>query len=90
MSNKTNGAAEEIERENSLVMSWVYFIIFFVFFAAAIYVFSFATLEIVWPFAVSIVLVFLAFFIPMGLMGRSDTGKGVAVPVRPGSHTSGH
>lgn len=66
-------AHRELERENSLGSSIVLFVIAFVLFLGGIYSFSFMTLENVWPCALALVLIGLAFFIPMTFMGRSDS-----------------
>ncbi len=60
-------------RENILV-----FVIMFVMFLVGMYAISFSDGNNVWPFAVCIVLAFLAFFIPQGILGRSDTGADLA------------
>ncbi|NJC21789.1 hypothetical protein BJ994_000865 [Arthrobacter pigmenti] len=47
-------------------------------FLGSIYIMSFGTKENVWPFAISLVLGFLAFWIPQTILGRSDTGGQIA------------
>jgi hypothetical protein len=59
--------------ENILV-----FVIMFAMFLIGLYAISFFDGTNVWPFAVCIVLAFLAFFIPQGILGRSDTGADLA------------
>jgi hypothetical protein len=59
--------------ENILV-----FAIMFVMFLIGMWAISFSDGNNVWPFAVCIVLAFLAFFIPQGILGRSDTGADLA------------
>lgn len=59
--------------ENILV-----FTIMFVMFLVGVWAISFSNGDNVWPFAVCIVLAFLAFFIPQGILGRSDTGADLA------------
>ncbi len=59
--------------ENILV-----FAIMFVLFLLGLWAISFSNGENVWPFAVCIGLAFIAFFIPQGVIGRSDTGADLA------------
>ncbi|MBJ2121135.1 hypothetical protein I6N91_09105 [Arthrobacter sp. MSA 4-2] len=59
--------------ENILV-----FTIMFVLFLVGLWAISFSDGENVWPFAVCIGLAFIAFFIPQGVIGRSDTGADLA------------
>jgi hypothetical protein len=59
--------------ENILV-----FAIMFAMFLVGLWAISFSDGDNVWPFAVCIVLAFLAFFIPQGILGRSDTGADLA------------
>jgi hypothetical protein len=63
----------ELEGENPLGSSVVLFVIAFIFFLGGIYSFSFMTLKNVWPCALALGLIFLAFFIPMTFLGRSDS-----------------
>ena len=63
----------ELGRESSLGSSVVIFIITFAFFLGGIYSFSFMTLQNVWPCALALLLIFLAFFVPMTFIGRSDS-----------------
>ena len=59
--------------ENILVFS-----IMFVLFLLGLWAISFSNGDNVWPFAVCIALAFIAFFIPQGVIGRSDTGADLA------------
>lgn len=66
-------AHRELERENSLGSSIIIFVVAFALFLGSIYSFSFLTLSNVWPCALALGLLFLAFFIPMTFLGRSDS-----------------
>ncbi|MHA7264698.1 hypothetical protein ACX80W_16025 [Arthrobacter sp. TMN-37] len=59
--------------ENILV-----FAVMFVLFLVGLWAISYSNGENVWPFAVCIGLAFIAFFIPQGILGRSDTGADLA------------
>ncbi|WP_018134870.1 hypothetical protein [Acaricomes phytoseiuli] len=60
--------------QNSTAKSLVLFVIFFAFFLGGVYVLSYASLDNIWPFIVSLVLITISFWVPLGIMGRSDTG----------------
>ena len=64
--------------EGRLVENIVVFAIMFVLFAAALWVITFFDQTNVWPFAVCLILAFVAFFVPQGILGRSDTGSDLA------------
>lgn len=59
--------------ENSTVTNVLAFVIVMVLFLAGVFVLQYLTLDSVWPMAVSLILVFLAFWIPQTIMGRSDS-----------------
>ncbi len=54
------------------------FVLMILLFAGAVYSLSFFERTNVWPFAVCLVLFFLAFWIPQTILGRSDTGPQLA------------
>ncbi|MEE2521669.1 hypothetical protein V1639_01715 [Pseudarthrobacter sp. J75] len=68
-----NNTVQTPENENRLVPTVVSFVIMMVLFLASIYVLGFLTLDTIWPMGASLVLVFLAFWIPQTIMGRSDS-----------------
>jgi lipopolysaccharide export LptBFGC system permease protein LptF len=63
------------ERENPLGQSLVLFVVFMVLFLGGIFALSFLTLDNAWPAAIALALVFLAFFVPISVIGRSDSSK---------------
>lgn len=72
----SNGKNTAHSGEGRLVGNLVSFVIFFVLFAAGIYTLGYWTLEVAWwPILVSFALMFLAFAIPMHLMGRADKAE---------------
>ncbi len=68
--------------EGRLLGNLLVFIPLFVIFMACIYVLGFSDGRTAWPFGLSLVLAFLAFFIPQGILGRSDSGPESAAPRR--------
>ncbi|WP_028281480.1 hypothetical protein [Arthrobacter sp. H5] len=60
--------------EGRLLENLVVFTIMMVLFLCSIGVLAFGTLTTVWPWAVCLVLFFLAYWIPQTILGRSDTG----------------
>ena len=64
--------------EGHLVENVVVFAIIFGAFLLGIYLLNWLTLDAVWPMAAIVVIAFLAFFIPQGILGRSDTGYDLA------------
>lgn len=64
--------------EGKLGASIVAFALMFILFAASIYSLTFFERTNVWPFAVCLILFFLAFWIPQTILGRSDTGYRMA------------
>ncbi|MHA7282245.1 hypothetical protein [Arthrobacter sp. TMS2-4] len=64
--------------EGHLVENIVVFAVIFGAFLLGIYLLNWLTLETVWPMAAIVIISFLAFFIPQGIMGRSDTGYNLA------------
>ncbi|WP_434992899.1 hypothetical protein [Arthrobacter sp. Ld5] len=64
--------------EGHLVENVVVFVLIFGAFLLGIYLLNWLTLETVWPMAAIVVISFLAFFIPQGILGRSDTGYDLA------------
>ncbi|WP_285726654.1 hypothetical protein [Psychromicrobium xiongbiense] len=67
-------ASNQPQHENSTVQSAFIFAIFMILFLAGIFCFTWGSLNQVWPFALGLGLIFLAFWIPQTLMGRSDSG----------------
>ena len=72
----SNGKNTAHSGEGRLVGNIVNFAIFFVLFAAGVYTLGYWTLEVAWwPTLVSFALMFLAFAIPMHLMGRAEKAE---------------
>jgi hypothetical protein len=61
-----------------LVGNILVFVIMFGMFLLGLYLVSWLSLDNVWPMAALVVLAFLAFFIPQGILGRADTGYDLA------------
>lgn len=68
-----NNNVQTPENENSMVTKVVSFVIMMVLFLAGVFVLQYLRLDNVWPMGASLVLVFLAFWIPQSIMGRSDS-----------------
>ena len=64
--------------EGHLVENLVVFAVVFGAFLLGIYLLNWLTFDAVWPMAAIVVIAFLAFFIPQGILGRSDTGYDLA------------
>lgn len=64
--------------ENHLVSNILVFAVLFGMFLLGIYLLNFFTPDTWWPMAAIVVLAFLAFFIPQGILGRADTGYNLA------------
>lgn len=72
----SNGKNTAHSGEGRLVGNIINFVIFFAMFAAGVYVLGFWTLEVAWwPTLLGFALMFLAFAIPMHIMGRSDKAE---------------
>lgn len=63
-----------LENENSTAASAVVFVILMAIFLIGLYLVQFLTLTDVWPMAALIGLFALAYFVPMAIMGASDSG----------------
>ncbi|MFC3298660.1 Uncharacterised protein [Arthrobacter agilis] len=61
-----------------LVENIVVFGLIFGAFLLSIYLLNWLTLDTVWPMAVIVVVAFLVFYIPQGILGRADTGYNLA------------
>ena len=61
-----------------LVGNVLVFVIMFGMFLLGMYLLTWLSLDNVWPMAALVVLAFLAFFIPQGILGRADTGYNLA------------
>ncbi len=61
-----------------LVENIVVFAIIFGAFLLGIYLLTWFTPQDIWPMAVIVVIAFLVFFIPQGIIGRADTGYNLA------------
>lgn len=68
-----NNNVQTPENENSMATKVVSFVIMMVLFLAGVFVLQYLRLDNVWPMGASLVLVFLAFWIPQSIMGRSDS-----------------
>ncbi|GAB3538262.1 hypothetical protein GCM10027403_24230 [Arthrobacter tecti] len=64
--------------QGHLIGNILAFVVMLVLFTAAIFSLTFFEKTNVWPFAVCLVLFFLAFWIPQTILGRSDTGGQIA------------
>ncbi|MHA7239300.1 hypothetical protein [Arthrobacter sp. TMS1-12-1] len=64
--------------EGHLIGNIVVFVIIMGAFLLGIYLLNWLTLDAVWPMAAILVLSFLVFFIPQGILGRADTGYNLA------------
>ncbi|WP_082046426.1 hypothetical protein [Arthrobacter sp. L77] len=79
MSHEPTGAKQPSHAgEGHLVENVVVFVLIFGAFLLGIYLLNWLTLDTVWPMAAIVVIAFLAFFIPQGILGRSDTGYNLA------------
>ena len=61
-----------------LVGNILVFVLMFGMLLLGMYLLTWLTLDTVWPMTAIIVLSFLAFFIPQGIIGRADTGHDLA------------
>ncbi|WP_026553025.1 hypothetical protein [Arthrobacter sp. H20] len=64
--------------EGHLASNLITFIIMMALFLGSIFSLTFFVQGNVWAFAVCLVLFFLAYWIPQGILGRSDTGPTLA------------
>lgn len=64
--------------ENHLVSNILVFALMFGMFLLGIYLLTFFSPDTIWPMGAIVVLAFLAFFIPQGIIGRADTGYNLA------------
>jgi uncharacterized membrane protein YgdD (TMEM256/DUF423 family) len=67
------GTIQTPQNENSLVTSIALFVVMIALFLGSVYSLSWLTLDNYWPMAVCLGLFFLAFWIPMTVLGRSDS-----------------
>lgn len=75
----SNGKNTAHSGEGRLVGNIINFVIFFVMFAAGIYTLGYWELDNAWlPTLVGFALMFLAFAIPMHVMGRSDKAEALS------------
>ena len=63
-----------LENDNNLAASAVVFVILMAIFLLGLYLVQFLTLTTWWPMAALIGLFALAYFVPMAIMGASDSG----------------
>ncbi|BBE22158.1 hypothetical protein MN0502_10410 [Arthrobacter sp. MN05-02] len=61
-----------------LVGNIVWFVLIFGAFLLSMYLLTWFTPQDVWPMAVIVVVAFLVFYIPQGILGRADTGFDLA------------
>jgi hypothetical protein len=61
-----------------LVGNILVFVIMFGLFLLGMYLLTWFTADNVWPMAAIVVLAFIAFFVPQGILGRADTGYNLA------------
>ncbi len=75
-------AAVEREPEHAgkghLVENIVVFVLMFGMFVLGVYLLTWFTPQNIWPMGALVVLSFIAFFIPQGIIGRADTGYDLA------------
>ncbi len=79
MSHEANAEAPPAHAgKGHLVGNILVFVIMFGLFLLGIYLMTWFTPQNVWPMAAIIVLAFIAFFVPQGILGRADTGYNLA------------
>ncbi len=61
-----------------LVENIIVFVIMFGMFVLGVYLLSWFRPDNIWPMGAIVVLAFIAFFIPQGIIGRADTGYDLA------------
>ena len=61
-----------------LVENIVVFVLIFGAFLFSMYLLTWFTPQDIWPMAVIVVVAFLVFYIPQGILGRADTGYNLA------------
>jgi hypothetical protein len=64
--------------ENHLVSNILWFLLIFGAFLLSIYLMNWFTPDTIWPMGVIVVIAFLVFYIPQGILGRADTGYNLA------------
>lgn len=67
------GTIQTPQNENSLVTSIGLFVVMIALFLGSVYSLSWLTLDNYWPMAICLGLFALAFWIPMTVLGRSDS-----------------
>ncbi|MBG6217325.1 putative membrane protein [Arthrobacter sp. CAN_A6] len=78
MSHEVNNQSPTDAGRGHLLSNILVFSLLFGMFLLSMYVLSWSDGTNVWPFGVCLVLAFLAFFIPQGILGRADTGFNLA------------
>jgi hypothetical protein len=79
MSHEANAEAQPAHAgKGHLVGNILVFVIMFGLFLLGMYLLTWFTPQNVWPMAAVIVLAFIAFFVPQGILGRADTGYNLA------------
>ncbi|MUK03027.1 hypothetical protein GM708_14495 [Vibrio cholerae] len=61
-----------------LVSNIVWFVVIFGAFLLSMYSLTWFTPQEIWPMGVLVVVAFLVFYIPQGILGRADTGYNLA------------
>lgn len=67
------GTIQTPQNENSLVTSIALFVVMIALFLGSVYSLTWLTLDNYWPMAICLGLFTLAFWIPMTVLGRSDS-----------------
>jgi hypothetical protein len=84
MSHRTNAGSQPAHAgKGHLVSNIVWFVLIFGAFLVSMYLLTWFTPQDVWPMAVIVVVAFLVFFIPQGILGRADTGYNLAEGKQP-------
>ncbi|MBG6184644.1 putative membrane protein [Arthrobacter sp. CAN_A214] len=78
MSHEVNNQSPTDAGRGHLLSNILVFSLLFGMFLLGMYVLTWSDGTNVWPFGVCLVLAFLAFFIPQGILGRADTGYDLA------------
>ncbi|MPY11688.1 hypothetical protein [Arthrobacter bussei] len=79
MSHQVNAESQPAHAgKGHLVSNIVWFVVIFGAFLLSMYLLTWFTPQDIWPMAVIVVVAFLVFFIPQGILGRADTGYNLA------------
>ena len=76
--NSGSDSPPEHAGKGHLVENILVFAVIFGGFCAGIYMLNWLTLDNVWPMAGIVIITFLVFYIPQGILGRADSGYNLA------------